>query len=75
LESVKLKGAFIVVSTYDKSRAKNLVKDWYLRNATVKLRKLATPLIEKFKRHGVEPSEIVMPQMALGWGSCTAQAR
>lgn len=32
LESVKLKGKFIEVTTADKARAKELVNEWYLQN-------------------------------------------
>ena len=74
-ESVKLKGQFILVSTSDKLRAKQMVKDWYLRNAKVKFPSLAKPLIEKFKRHKVEPKEIVLREMATRWGSCTANGK
>lgn len=75
IESVKLKGRFIVVSTSDDSRAKPLVRDWYLRNAKVKIRRIALPLIERFKRLNVEPTEIVFREMATRWGSCTAKGK
>ena len=75
VESVKLKGGFIEVSTADKSRTKKLLGDWYLRNAKTKLIKTAVPLIEKFKKHDVEPSEIVFREMATRWGSCTAKGK
>ncbi len=74
-ESVKLKGQFILVSTQDKLRVKQLVKAWYLRNAKAKFHKLAKPLIEKFRRHDVEPSAIVLREMATRWGSCTAKGK
>ena len=75
IESVKLTGSFIVVATWDTSRAKQLVGDWYLRNAKAKLRKAAEPLIERFKRHNVEPTELVFRDMATRWGSCTAKGK
>ena len=74
-ESVKLKGQFILVSTVDEARAKELVNDWYLRNAKIKLVQFAQPLIEKFKRHQVEPTKVVLREMAMRWGSCTAKGK
>ena len=75
IESVKLKGRFILVSTLENSRAKQLVSEWYLKNAKAKIRKIALPLIERFKRHNVEPTEIVFRDMATRWGSCTAKGK
>jgi predicted metal-dependent hydrolase len=37
LESVKLKGKFIEVATIDKLRVRQLVNDWYLGNAKIKV--------------------------------------
>lgn len=75
IESAKLKGRFIVVYTADNSRARQLVCDWYLKNAKTKIRTIAVPIIEKFKRHNVEPTEIVFRDMATRWGSCTAKGK
>lgn len=74
-ESVKLKGKFIEVSTSDKSRAKQLVNDWYLQNARTKFHSIAKPIIEKFKKHKVEPSSIVLREMPTRWGSCTPKGK
>lgn len=75
VESVKLQGQFIQVGTPDKFLAEKLVRDWYLRNAKAKIRRIALPLIEKFKRHNVEPTEIVFREMPTRWGSCTAKGK
>jgi len=75
VESVKLKGKFIVVTTLDKARVAELVNDWYLQNAKKKLRAIALELIEKFKKHKVEPSSIVLREMPTRWGSCTAKGK
>lgn len=75
VESVKLKGKFIEVTTPDKTKTKQLVKEWYLRNAKVKLHLIAQPLIEKFKKHKVEPSSLVLREMPTRWGSCTAKGK
>lgn len=74
-ESVKLKGKFIEVTVKEKSRAKELLKDWYLQNAKTKLQTIAKPLIEKFKKHNVEPSSIVFRDMPTRWGSCTPKGK
>lgn len=74
-ESVKLKGKFIEVSTLDKSRVKQLVNDWYLQNAKTKFHAIALPLIEKFKKHKIEPSSIVLRDMPTRWGSCTPKGK
>lgn len=45
-ESVKLKGKFIKVTAREKSRAKDLLNDWYLQHAKSKFHAIAQPLIE-----------------------------
>lgn len=75
IESVKLIGKFIVVTTSDKTKVKQLVNDWYLYNARIKFRTIAQPLINKFKKHKVEPESIVLRAMATRWGSCTAKRK
>jgi len=70
-ESITLKGRFIEVSTTDKTNAKNLMKNWYLKNARKKFREFANPIIERFKKYQVEPSSIVLREMPTRWGSCT----
>lgn len=74
-ESVKLKGQFIEVTSTDKARAKQLVSEWYLQNAKTKFHSIAKPLIEKFKKHKVEPSSIVFREMPTRWGSCTPKGK
>jgi predicted metal-dependent hydrolase len=75
LESVKLKGKFIVVTSSEKSRTKSLLHDWYLQHARTKLHEVAAPLIDKFKKHKVEPSSIVLRNMPTRWGSCTPKGK
>lgn len=74
-ESVKLKGQFIEVTTSEKSRIKPLASEWYLRNARAKFHSIAQPLIDKFKKHKVEPSSIVLREMPTRWGSCTPKGK
>ena len=75
LDSVKLKGKFIEVTTTDKARAKQLVNEWYLQNAKAKFHSIAKPLIDNFKKHKVEPNSIVLREMSTRWGSCTAKGK
>jgi len=75
VESVKLKGKFIVVTTSEKSRTKSLLHDWYLQHARSKFHALAEPLIDKFKKYKVEPSSIVLRNMPTRWGSCTPKGK
>lgn len=74
-DSVKLKGKFIEVKTFDKLKAEVLVKEWYLQHAMSKFKEIAEPLIEKFKRHKVEPDSIVLRDMPTRWGSCTPKGK
>lgn len=74
-ESVKLKGKHIEVNTSAKAKAKQLVSDWYLQNARAKLHAIAEPLIDRFKRHNVMPSSIVLREMPTRWGSCTPRGK
>lgn len=74
-ESVKLKGKYIEVTTSDKLKVTDLVNNWYLHNAKVKFHSIAQPIIEKFKKYNVEPSSIVLREMATRWGSCTPTGR
>lgn len=75
IETVKLKGQFIEVHVLDKSRAKKLLKDWYVKNAILKFNLIAAPLIEKFRKYKVEPSSFIVREMSKRWGSCTAQGK
>jgi predicted metal-dependent hydrolase len=74
-ESVKLMGQFIEVSTPDIIRTKEMIQDWYLQVARSKFQSIAQPLIDKFKKHGVEPRSIVLRNMPTRWGSCTPKGK
>lgn len=75
IESVKLKGKFLEVTTNEKARAKQLVGDWYLQNAKSRFHSIARPLIEKFSKYKVEPTSIVFRDMPTRWGSCTPKGK
>jgi predicted metal-dependent hydrolase len=74
-ESVKLKGKYIEATMTDKTRAEHLVVEWYLLNAKLKLRTIAQPLIDNFKKYNIEPSSIVLRDMPTRWGSCTPKGK
>jgi predicted metal-dependent hydrolase len=74
-ESVKLKGRFIEVTASEKSRAKDLLNNWYLQHARTKFHTIALPLIDKFKKYEVVPSSIVLREMPTRWGSCTPKGK
>lgn len=74
-ESVKLKGKFIVIATKNKGKVPQLMNEWYLHNAKIIFSSIANPLIEKFKKHKVEPSSFILRSMSTRWGSCTAKGK
>ena len=70
-----MKGKFIEVHTSDKSKVKVLIKEWYLLHAKSKFKEISQPLIDKFKKHKVEPDSIVFREMPTRWGSCTPKGK
>lgn len=74
-ESIKLKGGFIEVVALNHTKVKQVIDEWYLRNAKIKIRGIAQPLIDGFKKHNVEPSSIVFRDMPTRWGSCTPRGK
>lgn len=74
-ESVKLKGKYIEVTASNKARIKELVIEWYLQNVKIKIHLFAQPLIERFKKHNVEPLSVVLKEMSTRWGSCTPKGK
>lgn len=74
-ESVRIKGSFLMVNTTDPKRIKTLVTNWYEEKANLHFHKIARPHIDQFKKYNVEPSDLVLRQMSLRWGSCTAKGK
>jgi predicted metal-dependent hydrolase len=74
-ESVKLKGKYIEAHVIDKTFAENIIRGWYLQNAKLKLRTIAQPLIDNFKKYNIEPSSVVLRDMPTRWGSCTPKGK
>lgn len=75
IETVKLKGGFLKVSSTDNMKVEQMVNNWYLQQAKTKFRSIAQPLIDKFKKYKVEPSSIELRQMQTRWGSCTPKGK
>ena len=75
IASVKLKGAFIVVTTDDQQNAAALLRKWYAARAKAKFEEIAKPLIERFNLYKVKPTALVLRDMPTRWGSCTAKGK
>jgi len=73
--SVMYKGRYIEVLTKNRTKTKDLVKQWYRQKAKEKFADLAEPLIQRFKKYGVEPSGIYLQEMKQRWGSCTPKGK
>lgn len=74
-ESVKIKGKHIQVVCKEPSRAEGLMNAWYSKNAKEKIDRLFWPLVEKFKKHWVSPSELILRKMSRRWGSCSKNGK
>jgi hypothetical protein len=72
---VHYKGNYIQINTKNKSNVKDLLNDWYRIKAKEKFQAIAEPLIEKFKKYGVEPTGIYVQEMKTRWGSCTTKGK
>ncbi len=75
LELVKLSRGLFKVYTLDKTKTRGLILEWYKDHATIMFQKYAHPLIEKFKKYKVSPSDLVVKQMKKRWGSCTPKGK
>ena len=74
-ESVKYKGQFIEVVAKNSDHVKDLVINWYRVHAKRKFSELANPIVEDFKKHGVEPTGLYIHDMPKRWGSCTPKGK
>lgn len=73
VNGIKLAGGFMVLTCPDKSKAKQVLKAWYLKQAKIKFELLARKWILRFKKYDVEPQSLVIREMPTRWGSCTPQ--
>ena len=75
LNGVKLAGGFMMLTCKDKSKAKEVLKAWYLKQAKVKFEAIAQKWISRFKKYHKEPDSIVIREMPTRWGSCTPKKK
>lgn len=75
IESVKLKGKFLIVTINKSHNVEKLVKEWYLSHAKVRFAKIANVQVQKFSKLNIYPSKIELREMKLRWGSCTTKGK
>ena len=75
LEEVRFTGRYIEVLTSEKKNAEALLDQWYRQRARLKFEEISGPLIEKFRKYEVEPSDIRIQKMPMRWGSCSPRGR
>ncbi len=73
--SVSFKGRCFEIVCMQKSKAGALMQEWYKERAKVKFAEIAEPIIQRFKKHEVEPSSIYIQSMSNRWGSCTPKGK
>jgi predicted metal-dependent hydrolase len=70
-DCIKYKGRYFEIVCSSKSKAKDLMNDWYRVHAKIKFAEIAEPIIQRFQRYNVEPTVIYIQEMNNRWGSCT----
>jgi predicted metal-dependent hydrolase len=75
VESVRLIGKNINVVCRRISRVQKLLMSWYLHQAKLKFDLFKEDWIERFKKHRVAPSSVLVRAMSRRWGSCTPQGK
>lgn len=73
--SAKYKGRYFEVVCTPKSKAAELMKEWYRERAKVKFADIAEPIISRFAKYGVAPSSLYIQEMENRWGSCTPKGK
>jgi predicted metal-dependent hydrolase len=73
--SVNFKGRSFEIVCTAKSKAEQLMKDWYKERAKTKFAEIAEPLIRRFGKYGVEPTGLYIQTMENRWGSCTPKGK
>jgi len=72
---VKYKGRNFEVTTKDRTKTKSMMKEWYRNKAKQKFAEIAEPLIQRFKKYNVEPTNLYIQDMPRRWGSCTPKGK
>jgi predicted metal-dependent hydrolase len=73
--AVHFTGREILVYTKQRSKAKDVLSEWYRERAKMKFAEIAEPIIQKFKKYKVEPKSIYLQDMPTRWGSCTIKRK
>ena len=73
--SVRYKGRYFEVICTPKSKAKELMKEWYRIHAKDKFAEYAEPIIARFAKYGVAPTSLHIQEMENRWGSCTPKGK
>jgi len=72
---VSYKGRYIEVQAKKRENARKLMLEWYRHRAKIKFAEIAEPLIQRFKKYGVQPADIYIQNMPYRWGSCTPKGK
>lgn len=72
---VKYLGGSIEVKAKNRKDTGKLLNSWYRDRARMKFPEIAKPIIEKFKKYGVEPQGVHLHEMPTRWGSCTPKGK
>lgn len=72
---VKYLGGSIEVKAKSKKNAGKLLNSWYRDRARIKFPEIAKPIIDKFRKYGVEPKGLQLYDMPTRWGSCTPKGK
>lgn len=70
-EKVKHTGRNIEIRTNNINKSEKLLESWYLNKSKIWFQKIAVPLIDRFKKYGVEPNKLEIRKMKNRWGSCS----
>ena len=73
--SVRYKGRCFEIICTPKSKAKELMKEWYRIHAKDKFVEYAEPIIARFAKYGVAPTSLYIQEMKNRWGSCTPKGK
>lgn len=73
--SAKYKGRYFEVVCSPKSKAEELMKEWYRERAKIKFLELVEVVALRFAKYGVSYSSLFIQEMDNRWGSCTANGK
>lgn len=73
--SAKYKGRYFEVVCTPRSKAAELMKEWYRQRAKIKFADIAEHIIARFVKYGVAPSSLYIQEMENRWGSCTPKGK